>query len=87
MTRVRSVVLQMELCVSKKSNNRCAHDRKNHPVPRGATWLKVTSAGSPGTSKYYCVPCAQKILRQAHETITGLLAELDEDPQDTTPRS
>lgn len=77
MPRTRSVLLGLEVCVSKKANNTCAHDRKNHPVPRGATWLKVTEAGTAGNTKGYCVPCAQRILREAKATIDAKLAEIN----------
>jgi hypothetical protein len=77
MARTRSVVLELEVCVSKKANNTCAHDRKNHPVPRGDTWLKVTQAGAMGSTKGYCVPCAQRILLEAKATIDARLAEIN----------
>lgn len=74
MAVVRDVVLALEVCVSKKANNTCSHDRK-HPVPRGHTWMKVTT-GSPKKSRYYCVPCAREILLKAQTTIQDRLSEL-----------
>ena len=76
MAAVRTVVHDLEVCVSQKTNNTCAHDRKNHPVPRGHTWMKVTT-GSPKRSKYYCVPCAKEILLKAQTIIEERLSELE----------
>lgn len=77
MARTRSIVLGLEVCASKRADNACAHDRKNHPVPRGDTWLKVTDTGGMGRTKHYCVSCARKMLIEAKETIEDRLAELD----------
>lgn len=77
MARTRDVVLTMKLCESKRSDNSCAHDRKNHAVPRGDTWLKITAAGAMGSTKGYCVPCAKEILIAAKTKIDALLAEVD----------
>lgn len=86
MAKVRSVLLTMELRISQRSDNTCARNRNKHPVPRGTAWLAVTEAGSPSSTKHYCIPCAHAILQQAHQTLAGLLTQVEQRlPADENP--